>query len=211
MKNYSEDNHSQSYLSLTEATELCHYSQEYLSLRARQGKLKALKFGRDWVTKEEWLQEYFQRVEDYNTQIKKAKSAKKSVKGKVQPAPPENLPVKKTIEIKLSLKDIRPILVAALVVLLIIVGGISERGTFIKSYNNISPYIEEIGKAGDFMIADAGQSILQTIQDIESFSDDFYLAAINYQDTSGCLSDVFKEYGQWIKNQILEIRIEDII
>ncbi|MBA7611112.1 hypothetical protein ES703_18329 [subsurface metagenome] len=211
MKNYNKDNHNQDYLSLSEATEFCHYSQEYLSLRARQGKLKALKFGRNWVTKKEWLQEYFQRVEDYDTQIKKAKFKKKSVKGKTQPAPPGNLPVKKLIEIKFSLKDIRPTLATALVILLIIVGGISERETFIKGYNNISPYIEEIGKTGDFMIADAGQSILETLRDIESFSDDFYLAAVNYQDTSTFLSNVFKEYGQWIKNQILEIRIEDII
>ena len=211
MKDYNKDNHNQDYLSLSEATELCHYSQEYLSLRARQGKLKALKFGRNWVTKKEWLQEYFQRVEDYDAQIKKAKFKKKSVEGKTQPAPPRNLPIKKLIEIRFSLKDIRPTLVAALVILLIIVGGISERETFIKSYNNVSPYIEEIGKAGDLIIADASQSVLETLRDIESFSDDFYLAAVNYQDTSMFLSNVFEEYGKWIKDQILEIKIEDII
>ncbi|MCK4355316.1 hypothetical protein KAW43_03180 [Candidatus Parcubacteria bacterium] len=47
------------YISLTEATKYCDYTQEYLSLRARQGKLKAVKFGRNWVTKKEWVQEYF--------------------------------------------------------------------------------------------------------------------------------------------------------
>ncbi|MFH1643349.1 MAG: hypothetical protein ABH967_01785, partial [Patescibacteria group bacterium] len=46
------------YISLAEAAEDCKYSQEYLSLRARQGKLKAVKFGRNWVTKKEWLEEY---------------------------------------------------------------------------------------------------------------------------------------------------------
>ncbi len=46
------------YISLQEATKYCDYSQEYLSLRARQGKLKAIKFGRNWVTKKEWLDEY---------------------------------------------------------------------------------------------------------------------------------------------------------
>ncbi len=46
------------YISLAEASKLCNYSQEYLSLRARQGKLKAVKLGRNWVTTQEWLNEY---------------------------------------------------------------------------------------------------------------------------------------------------------
>ncbi|MBU4082825.1 hypothetical protein KKB98_02695, partial [Patescibacteria group bacterium] len=46
------------YISLKEASELCSYSQDYLSLRARQGKLKAAKMGRNWVTRKEWVKEY---------------------------------------------------------------------------------------------------------------------------------------------------------
>ena len=49
------------YVSLMTATKYCQYSQEYLSLRARQGKLKAVKFGRNWVTKKEWLEEYIMK------------------------------------------------------------------------------------------------------------------------------------------------------
>src|SRR3989338_8484785 len=49
------------YISLAEASELCEYSQEYLSLRARQGKLKAVKLGRNWVTTKEWLNDYINR------------------------------------------------------------------------------------------------------------------------------------------------------
>ena len=68
---------SENYISLQKATELCKYSQEYLSLRVRQGKMKAVKFGRNWVTKKEWLDEYLAKVEEYNNhlqnlQIKKA-------------------------------------------------------------------------------------------------------------------------------------------
>lgn len=48
----------QKYISLREAAKLCSYSQDYLSLRARQGKLKALKLGRNWVTTQEWLRQY---------------------------------------------------------------------------------------------------------------------------------------------------------
>ena len=47
------------YISLTKATEYCDYSQEYLSLRARQGKLKAEKIGRNWVITKKWVEEYF--------------------------------------------------------------------------------------------------------------------------------------------------------
>ncbi|MBI4128925.1 MAG: hypothetical protein HY460_02630, partial [Parcubacteria group bacterium] len=46
------------YITLAEAARKCSYTQEYLSLRARQGKLRAQKVGRNWVTTEEWLQEY---------------------------------------------------------------------------------------------------------------------------------------------------------
>lgn len=46
------------YISLKEATKYCHYSQDYLKLRARQGKLKAVKIGRNWVTAPEWVRAY---------------------------------------------------------------------------------------------------------------------------------------------------------
>ncbi|MDD4990265.1 MAG: hypothetical protein PHW31_03050, partial [Candidatus Pacebacteria bacterium] len=49
----------QKYISLQEAAQYSEiYSQEYLSLRARQGKLKAIKFGRNWVTTKEWVDKY---------------------------------------------------------------------------------------------------------------------------------------------------------
>jgi len=51
------------YISLIEASKLCSYSQGYLSLRARQGKLKAVKLGRNWVTTQEWLREYIEEVQ----------------------------------------------------------------------------------------------------------------------------------------------------
>jgi hypothetical protein len=54
------------YISLAEATKYCNYSLPYLNLRIRQGKLKAVKFGRNWMTKKEWLMDYLTRVEAYN-------------------------------------------------------------------------------------------------------------------------------------------------
>jgi len=71
------------YMSLQQATKYCNYSQEYLSLRARQGKLKAIKFGRNWVIKKEWLNEYSLEIEEYNNNF---------IKKKKVIAPPKNLP-----------------------------------------------------------------------------------------------------------------------
>lgn len=46
------------YISLRVAARYCDYSPDYLRLRARQGKLKALKMGRNWFTTREWLEAY---------------------------------------------------------------------------------------------------------------------------------------------------------
>ena len=70
------------YISLQDATEFCDYTQEYLSLRARQGKLKALKFGRNWVTKEDWLKEYLGKVEEYENHMPRL--AKRDESNRVQ-------------------------------------------------------------------------------------------------------------------------------
>lgn len=48
-------------ISLHEAAELCPHSQEYLSLRARQKKLRAVKVERTWFTTKAWLGEYISR------------------------------------------------------------------------------------------------------------------------------------------------------
>jgi len=74
------------FISLKAATQYCDYSQEYLSLRARQKKLKAVKLGRNWATTREWLREYSKKSEEY----------KKGVYGNRvsrELAPPTNLPL----------------------------------------------------------------------------------------------------------------------
>lgn len=50
------------YISLKKATEYCNYSADYLKLRARQGKLKAVKLGRNWFTTRKWLEDYENQV-----------------------------------------------------------------------------------------------------------------------------------------------------
>ena len=43
---------------MAQAAEISPYEQEYLSLLARRGEMKAEKIGRNWYTTVEWLNEY---------------------------------------------------------------------------------------------------------------------------------------------------------
>ncbi len=58
------------YIPLQQAARLCDYTQEYLSLRARQGKLKAKKRKGRWMTKRKWLDEYIERAEAYKRSVR---------------------------------------------------------------------------------------------------------------------------------------------
>ncbi len=55
---------SEKYITLSEASKLCGYSQEYLSLLSRKGRLGAIKFGRNWVITRKALEEYLKSVEN---------------------------------------------------------------------------------------------------------------------------------------------------
>lgn len=72
------------YITLQDATKFCSYTQEYLSLRARRGKLKAVKLGRNWFSTRDWLEEYITKSESYKRQ-------KESRQVFVEP--PRNLPI----------------------------------------------------------------------------------------------------------------------
>jgi hypothetical protein len=63
------------FISLGEAAENCPYSADYLKLRARQGKLKAKKIGRIWVTQKNWLEIYLREMESYWDEKKNGKKA----------------------------------------------------------------------------------------------------------------------------------------
>lgn len=90
------------YISLSQAAENCYYSQEYLALRARQGKLKAVKFGRNWMTRIDWLKEYISNTKEYNLKSIKFKKTDGVIKDKTAP-PPENLPVEESKKLRMAL------------------------------------------------------------------------------------------------------------
>jgi len=167
-------------ISLQEAAGFCNYSQEYLSLRARQGKLKAVKIGRNWATTPKWLKDYLGGIEEYHDLVSGRKVEKPHL---AKPEPPENLPVGEFAikpPVKLSfiekladnLVDLRPAFAAALVLVLLLGSGVLGKESLIKSYNNISPYtrpiknaisnrVQIVGEAKDFVIEDAVQGLVE--------------------------------------------------
>ncbi len=74
------------YISLKKAANLCSYSHEYLGLRARQGKLKSLKLGSTWVTKEDWLKEYLAQIEERHHNAKRRIEQKQILAQALRPA-----------------------------------------------------------------------------------------------------------------------------
>src|SRR4030042_870932 len=61
MPSDTHNDKQQQFISMLEAAKSCAYSQEYLSLLARRGKLFARKMGRNWYTTRESLDEYLKK------------------------------------------------------------------------------------------------------------------------------------------------------
>ena len=72
------------YISLKEAEEYSPYSADYLKLRARQGKLRAIKIGKIWVTKREWVEEYVRKYQDREETVKISNLKSQNLKSKFQ-------------------------------------------------------------------------------------------------------------------------------
>ena len=72
------------YISLSEAAKYTPYSAEYLSLRARQGKLRAIKIGKIWVTKREWVEEYVRKYQGKEETVKISNLKSQNLKSKFQ-------------------------------------------------------------------------------------------------------------------------------
>lgn len=50
------------YMTLAKAAKKCEFSQEYLSLLARKGRIEAIKFGRNWMISKRALDDYLKSV-----------------------------------------------------------------------------------------------------------------------------------------------------
>jgi len=135
----------QEFISLKEAADYSNYSQDYLSLRARQGKLKATKLGRNWVTKKEWLGKYIKKVNDYKnwTANRKPATTTQITTPTYQPVSPRAIAV-----------------VVALVFVLASVGTLFAYPYFEPAVSSIVGQVKEI-------TSDIGEGIVETGENLE--------------------------------------------
>ena len=192
------------YISLREATQYCKHSQEYLSLRVRQGKLKALKFGRNWVTKKEWLEDYLKKVDEYNIQI----NAKKII------SPPETLPIRKKPALRLALKSVTGLrfgFVVALTFVLLTTGVVFGKESLRNTFKNLNHYVAELNQSFDKLVfVDLVSAGKKTASNFESFANDIpnkirdakelshWLTAMTFGEIRDYSFEIFKDYGKWL-------------
>jgi excisionase family DNA binding protein len=145
------------YISLKEATQYCNYSQEYLSLRARQGKLKAVKLGRNWLTKKEWLENYLRRVEMY--------------KNRRVASPPENLPIGEFPIIQSAPKFRFNFIFSLIFVLLVLIVGIIFGSKVINE--NLAKNFPETKFLATINIQDVFKTTLDTFREFGQWLSEF--------------------------------------
>ncbi len=171
----------QNYITLQEATTHCEYSQEYLSLRARSGKLKAVKIGRNWTTKKEWLDEYLATVENYKEYVEdcKAKKITKEENKEIikeftkQVVAPENLPVNEPVFFSSRLGIGFASVFASV---LIIAGCVFGNSSLINVSQQADLFAKSVSLSGDIVVS----GILDVSEkSVLAFSDNFNEMAVN--------------------------------
>lgn len=199
-----EEKDSIEYISLQEATKYCHYTQEYLSLRARQGKLKAKKFGRNWVTKRVWLEEYLETAEDYKIQT--------NLKKFIAPTGPsiKELSVL-TLAVSPSPSRLRFAFVTVLLFTLLVGGIIFSKIGLRNSFEILNYNVEELNQSFDKLV------FTETINHLKHFINDLpeniaetkeltrSLTAMTFRDFLDYNFETFKEYSQWVSQQVFAI------
>ena len=198
------------YISLREATRFCSYSQKYLNLRAKQGRLKAVKLGRNWVTKKEWLEDYLKEVEEYKVRV--------AAKGFI--SPPEISPIRKKAEVPrfriLPVSEFRFSFVIALLFVLLMTGIIFFLPNL--SLKNLDNYVAKINQSVDeFVFTDLISVGKKTASNFKSFVNGIpnkikdakeltnWLAAMTFREFNDYTSEIFKGYAFWMGNSIKKI------
>ena len=144
-------------------------------MRARQGKLKSVKIGRNWVTKTEWIEEYLKTLGNEKTETQKTLQIKRK-------EPPINLPIE-TLTQKLNVSSIvvpRPIIrfrFVAIFILILFLGGLFLLG-------QIKPMIlpENLRNIGPEL----------TIT----------LSVMSSKENQASTFKTFERYGQWLKENL---------
>src|SRR3989338_2148850 len=216
------------YISLLEAAKISSYSQEYLSLRARQGKLRAEKIGRNWVTTKEWLAAYTETAETFKNNgyhhelVERVKYV----------APPANLPIegfREKIPLSLPLAQVFKLTGALALVLLFTVGihdldlptktenVILQTPNYVKNFSEgfdrgVREFaldthfsVQALGKGFDTglptVIASLPIAMKQVNANVQNFSAGFSYGLASPASVESLIGD----YGQWIGEQVTSL------
>ncbi|MDP2946582.1 MAG: hypothetical protein Q8N88_00570, partial [Nanoarchaeota archaeon] len=115
-----------------------------------------MKFGRNWVTKKEWLEEYLQHAEEYNNNLEEKKIALPAETLIKMGKPPENLPAQEPssfltfVKEKLKSPVLRLGFVAALVFVLLTAGITFGKDSFKYVYNELDPFVHQLSQDSNY-------------------------------------------------------------
>ena len=173
------------YISLHKATQCCDYSQEYLSLRARQGELKAIKIGRNWITKREWLEDYLRKFNN-NSSGEKKEQRRKEIK---LVEPPSNLPIE-TLSNEFSI----PV-------------SINKKQPFFRfRFSFVTILILTLMISGIILV---GQFSFQKVG-VDHGEANATLSVLTSRESRASTIDVFRKYGEWLidgfKSNVIKVR-----
>jgi len=226
---------SNNYISLQEAIKYCKYSQEYLSLRVRQGKIKGVKLGRNWVTTKEWLEDYLGKIDEYNTE-KNGKKEETQIKENVEflkkeeqgfkVLPPENLPIGQfsdTIQKLFSLpykKSQAPkfAVLYGLACLVLAINIFVSRSYLLKPYYEVLGFAKSnitkiIGEKNSFFAKNYFDKSKQFAEENLKNSSEKINKKISYALASSKISGVFnntniffKKLGHWLSVKVFALR-----
>jgi len=222
---------SENYISLQEATKYCNYSQEYLSLRARQGKLKAEKIGRNWVTKKEWIVKYLETIDQFASDaqhpiLNKSEASgleNKEIEEVKKPDYPEVLQEEKgepvisgkgeELQLAKNISDsemgqgkkIEPLRFgfrAALVFVLIFAEIFYGQDSLKNSYRDLSAYVSQI-QISESVSEVFSQKFRKDF--LSSFDYNVALATANTNETFQETKNILGEYAKWIAGKPADI------
>ena len=202
----------ENFISLSQASNYSGYSPEYLNLRIRQGKLKAVKFGRNWMTKKEWIDDYVffekDREAKFQKQQEKYLKQRKTILRKIitvrkRLSLPENY-FKKCFFEKQFIKKREKSLVFQFSLLLLIFSIVFGFGFYIL----YTAYSEKVFLEEAVKQAQTTFSYLKDKQKWAAFIVQNGIESLNQEgrkqitSLNNIIPEVLKEYNKWAKEKI---------
>jgi len=191
----SSSQKNKDYISLAQAEKYCPYSGDYLKLRARKGKLRAIKIGRNWVTTKEWVKEYAGQMEGYKEE-RKVKTQKVQKIQKVQVQEVKSTPARKRlfrIPVRIPAHTLK-ILVVTLLITFMVSIIIFVRGALYSALEDIGTAMQITAEVVEENVLIGKSKISNTLS---IFQD---LTKITTQ-------EVFGGYKEWMLGQFSSLKI----